>query len=157
MDNGILQSISTRREALHDHYNLPAGAQAKVDGLFRRMEELGATCRDQAEFETKLTASPLNDEYMALFTEFAPYVKTPDNVPTNEEYVGNVAKGHAKSIAENRLENSVKGAIVNALPNEITDWKTYGIYNIPIIGDIVSAFNKVHFIKRVFRKTKNHG
>lgn len=154
MDNTIHSSIQTRRDALYEHYDLPPEARRKAEALFGRMEEFGKRCRDRAEFEEKFATQTLNREYNNLFVEFTAYVRTPDNVPTPEEQAAQMAADHARSVARQQATSSAKGALMNALPREVTDWRTYGIYNIPILGQIASAFNQLNILQRLFGNRK---
>jgi len=111
----ILNSIQSRRDALFKYYNLPCDAENKANYLFDRMEQFGYECKDQADFETRLISSPLNEEYKNLFIEFAPFVKKPDNVPTMQEHLKNAVKGAAVSAVEHQAKSGIKSWIVNKL------------------------------------------
>ena len=153
MNTSIQNSIQSRREALLEHYNLPKEAQEKTDNLFERITAFGQECEDQADFETKFLSSPLNNEYVNLFSEFASYVKLPEGTPTVEQQQKQNAKDHAQSVAKHQIERGIKGAIVRRLPKPLYDWYIYGIYNIPILGRLVSAKNTADSLGR--RKKRN--
>ena len=152
MDKGIEQSISSRREALYTHYNLPEEAQQKAEALFERMKQFGQQCRDQADFEEKFTSLTLNREYNNLFVEFTAYVKMPEGTTApGEQLKQNMASG-ARSAVTHQIEMAAKGAIVKAMPDEMHRRYTRGIYDIPVLGDIASAFNRLDIVRRLFGK-----
>ncbi|MDH6356999.1 hypothetical protein [Parabacteroides sp. PF5-9] len=152
MDIGILNSISSRREALCAHYNLPEDAERKVAELFARIERFGQTCCDQADFEKQFLISELNQIYTNFFTEFAPYVKTPEGTITVEEQQQQAANELAESVVKSQAKRTVKSAFVQMLPRPLYDWYIYGIYNIPILGRILGAKNNIEQIKRLKKK-----
>ena len=69
MDEYIRNSINARKASITDYYTIPDDVKGEVDGVFARMEELGEEASDVAEFEQKLAASPVNEEYMGLFAK----------------------------------------------------------------------------------------
>ena len=42
-----------------------------MDALFEKIYEFGKTCKDGMDFETKFASSPLNQEYINMFTKVA--------------------------------------------------------------------------------------
>lgn len=149
MNEGILNSINSRREALYAYYNLPKGARQKAEDVFARLEQFGQTCLDQADFEKQLPKLKLNEDYNNLFAEFAPYVKIPEGTMTVEEQQQNAAKELGESVVKSQAKRTVKSAFVRMLPKPLYDWYIYGIYNIPILGRIVGAKNNLEQIKRM--------
>ena len=72
MDKNIEQSIKARRDVVFTTYDIKdEKILKKIDELFGKINDLGKKCKDVSEFETKFAASPLNQEYMDLFTEIA--------------------------------------------------------------------------------------
>lgn len=138
---------------MFDYYNLPSEAEAKAEELFHRMAALAETCNNRADFETKLASSPLNDEYNALFSEFAPYVKPSEGTPTKESQAKQMAAGQARSVAKSQARNRLKGAFINLLPDSVSRWFIYGIHNIPVISKIITARNTAEMISK--RKDKH--
>ncbi len=68
----IKTAIDSRKSAFFSAYYIKDKAiLKKIDDLFARIEEFGKTCSDYTDFEAKFAASPLNQEYIALFTEVA--------------------------------------------------------------------------------------
>jgi plasmid stabilization system protein ParE len=157
MDNTTKQSIEARREALYGYYDLPPGARARAEAVFARMEALGAD-KDPAAFEAALAASPVAAEYNALFTEFASHVRMPDGGTVEqavEENTRRNAREGAQSVARHAVEQEIRSAVYGAMPDELRRWKFGGaIYSVPILGDILTAMNRAHSVKRLFGKTK---
>ncbi len=154
MDAGIMQSIDARRGALYNHFDLPDDARVRAEELFGRMEELGRGCADRAAFETAFIGSPLEAEYNALFADFARYVILPEGVPTVEEHRREVAASQARSVVRGQAERAVKSAVVRAMPDWLHDLRTYGVYNIPVIGRLFSAMNTANVLGRLFGRRK---
>ena len=71
MDKLIKQSIDARKNAFAASYEIDAEAQKKIGVLFVEIEKMGEKCKDVGEFETNFSKSPLNQQYLDLFTEIA--------------------------------------------------------------------------------------
>ena len=68
----INTAIKGRKDAFFAAYDIKDEKTLKsIDDLFARIEEFGKTCSDYADFEAKFAASPLNQEYIGLFTKVA--------------------------------------------------------------------------------------
>ena len=68
----INSAIKGRKDAFFAAYDITDQNVIKeIDELFSRIEEFGKTCSDYTDFETKFATSPLNQEYIALFTKVA--------------------------------------------------------------------------------------
>ena len=73
MDSIVKQSIDGRKMAFSSAYELTDVYKKKIDELFKKIEELGETCKDAMDFETKFMASPLNQEYTNFISNFDDY------------------------------------------------------------------------------------
>ena len=71
MDASIKNSIDARKSSFSMSYELTDEVQKDIDELFSRIEEFGRTCKDAMDFETKFASSPLNQEYIDMFTKVA--------------------------------------------------------------------------------------
>ncbi|MBR6965400.1 hypothetical protein IKH83_03770 [Candidatus Saccharibacteria bacterium] len=68
----IKTAIEGRKSAFFSAYDITdKDIKAKIDDLFARITEFGKTCKDYTDFETQFATSPLNQEYISLFTEVA--------------------------------------------------------------------------------------
>lgn len=85
MDETVKNSITSRYAAIEMAYELNDKAGKELDALFEKINELGKTCKDVMDFETKFASSPLNQEYIDMFTKIsqsctAKEIKHADNV-----------------------------------------------------------------------------
>lgn len=151
MDDQIKLSIDGRRAAFANAYELTPEAESKVANLFKDIEALGKSCKDSADFEAKLAASPLNQQYINLFTEIAQTCKskltdTPDPVLPPEQTAGDIAADLAKTEAELAIDGTVqhfRGRAYRAAYDKARD--------VPGVGDAISVRNKIDLLKR-FKK-----
>ena len=153
MDEIVKASIDGRKTAVLNAYDLDADEKKKLDALFVKIEKLGLDCKDSADFEMKFAASPLNAEYMQLFTDLATSkqskVKPVGDVQVEEVDMGKVAADTAKDAALSEVEyaaQSVKGRAARKAMSEIRD-------KVPLADDVVGVKNKIDFFSR-FKKPK---
>lgn len=92
MDESIKNSIKARYDAFEISYVLTSDMKKEIDDLFDQIEEFGKTCKDAMDFETKFSSSPLNQEYVNMFTKVAKKCKV-KGLDTNDE-------SKAKRVAE---------------------------------------------------------
>lgn len=148
--------IAVRRSALYDYFNLPEKNKAEAEALFDKMRALTAECTDQGEFETRLAQSPLNKEYTDLFTKNSRHVKTGVGMGGKKGLyaglAGSMAANSAVNIGKQQLRNRARGWLINALPDEVSDWLIYKWYNIPVLGEIKTFFNFKDTLRRWFGK-----
>ena len=88
MEEYTKQSIDARYNSFFSAYYIEdESIKNKIEDLFVRIRELGETAKDNGDFETKLASSPLNNEYIELFTEVATKCKPKEQVsaPTYNE------------------------------------------------------------------------
>jgi len=97
MDNYIRQSIDARKNAFSASFEISAKMQEKINSLFVEIEKLGEKCKDVGEFETEFSKSPLNQQYMDLFTEIA-----------SETTVRTAANSAMKGAAENAARQALR-------------------------------------------------
>lgn len=140
--------IEVRKSSLYDYFELPPNAKEEAEQVFDGMRKLAEECKDQAEFEQRLAASPLTKQYNDLFTKFAKYVKMPEGVPTQSDVAKTIVADTAKSSAKSIVTNKAKGAIINALPDEVSNWFIYRWHNIPILSEIRTFFNIKHWFSK---------
>lgn len=68
----IETAIKSRKDAFFAAYDIKDESLLKeIEDLFDRISEFGKTCSDYMDFETKFATSPLNQEYINLFTKAA--------------------------------------------------------------------------------------
>ena len=72
MKDLVKNSIEARKNAFFASYDIKnKDILNKIEDLFNRINELGEKCNDITEFESEFANSPLNQEYINLFTEIA--------------------------------------------------------------------------------------
>lgn len=149
MDSVVKQCIDGRKQAFSSCYELTDVYKKKVDELFKRIEELGNTCTDSMDFETKFAASPLNTEYTNLFTEVSsnckyilpPPVDNPDVKSDKEQMVDEVL-ADARYIAREASMPARRKAR-EAFDSKMRDTP---------LGKIEQASNTAWVVKRLFGK-----
>ena len=148
MEASVKMSIDGRKNAIFNAYEVPANIQPKIDELFTKMEELGKSCKDSAEFESKLANSPLNAEYTQIFTDLAmggakcKFGPAPGEIEEVDQ--AEVARDLAKDYAEMEVEGAVqhvRGRAYRAAESKVRD--------IPVIGDAIDAKRKFDFFKTI--------
>ena len=152
MDDIIKMSIDSRKQAIFNMYNVTDNNLInKIDDLFNRMYDLGNSCSDSMDFETKLAASPLNQEYINLFTELSTKcsMKTIDTGDTSD------IKSEEEILKED-VTSDAKEAILDVtrparrkVNQEVYDKAR----DIPGVGDVLSVKQHVDFFSR-FKKKK---
>lgn len=149
--------IAVRRNSLYDYFNLSEKNKAEAEAVFDKMRALAAECPDQSAFETKLMQSPVNQEYIDLFTKNSRHVKMGAGIGGGKgsffgSLAGNVVGNSAMNIGKQQLRNRARGFLVNALPDELSDFFIYRWYNIPVLREIKSFFNMKDTLRRWFGK-----
>lgn len=146
--------IAVRRNALYDYFNLPEKSKAEAEAVFDKMRALAAECPDQGVFETRLVQSPVNQEYIDLFTKNSRHVKMGAGMGGKKGLfagvAGSMAANSAVNIGKQQLRNRARGWLINALPDELSDWLIYKWYNVPVLGEIKSFFNLKYTLRRWF-------
>ncbi len=149
MDSIVKQSIEGRKMAFSSCYELTDVFKKKIDELFKKINELGETCKDAMDFETKFAASPLNSEYTNLFTEVSqnckyilpPPVDNPD-VKSDKEYIKDEVLSDVKYMAKD-LTMPARRKAREALDSKLRDTP---------LGKIEQARNTASLFGRLFKK-----
>ncbi len=94
MDETIKNSIKGRYDAFNATYELTDKMRNEVDELFDRIYDFGSKCSDVMDFETKFASSPLNQEYIDMFTKVSQNCK-PKEIIHAENNVETKSKGQA--------------------------------------------------------------
>ena len=137
MDSVVKASIDGRKTAFFSAYDIKDDNLIKeIDELFNRIYEFGEDCKDSMQFETTFATSPLNTEYINLFTKVAqscpPIVReeTPVNVKSDEEYL----KEELESEARYQMREATLPA--RRIAREAA---THAARRTPIVGDLMQA------------------
>lgn len=140
MDNIIKQSIEGRKNAIFNSYEVSDQVMIdKIDDLFNRINDFGEKYNDVGTFESEFANSPLNNEYINIFTELA------------MKGVSNSMPSVGEMVAD-RVGTEIKNSV---LPSRAVraDRRDQAIRNIPIVGDIVDVGQKIDLLNK-FRKDK---
>lgn len=151
MDESIKISIDARKNAiLGGAYEIDDATKKEVEALFVEIEKLGKESKDSGDFEAKFAASPLNQQYMDMFTKIA----------TNSASSA-ATKDIAQQMVAGAAESAVRNAIGNAVPTTraAANQKVYdAARDIPVVGDAIDIGQKASYIKhlgKVFGKKKD--
>ena len=152
MDSIVKQSIDSRKQAVLSSYKIEDNKIInKIDDLFKRIYEFGEKCSDSTDFETKFASSPLNQEYIHLYTELAttctPITYESDNsdVQSTKDYVLDDVKSEARMLAED-LSMPARHAARTEFDDRVRD--------IPVVGDAIQAKQTFDLFKK-FKRNKN--
>ena len=152
MDQNVKTSIDARKNAITSTYALDGELKTKFDELFKKIEELGKTAKDSADFEAKFASSPLNQEYMDLFTEIAT-----KNTATGLKGVANASgKSMGEMVAEGVMDQAGSRLKQAVMPTraQINQAAYDKVRDIPGVGDAMTIKQHVDFFSR-FRKKKD--
>ena len=154
MDDLIKNSIQSRKDSIFTVYEVTDKKLLKeIDDLFKKMEDLGKTCSDAADFETILASSSLNQEYINLFTKISQsskyILKANDTEPSHVKSTGEEI---AEDIAD-EARYQMKEATLPArrLAREQAERQ---LRNTPIIGDIMHVKQHLDLFGGLRRKKK---
>ena len=151
MNDQIKLSIDGRRTAFANSYELTPEAEAKITDLFKEIEALGKSCKDSADFEAKLAASPLNQKYISLFTELAQTCKSKLAPVSNTDTEPQPTKGEvAADLLKNDLEMAADGTVQHFRGRAYRTAHDKA-RDIPVVGDTIDLKNKIDFFSR-FKK-----
>lgn len=140
MNDQVKASIDARKNAF-DSFELTDERKAEIDKLFAEIEKLGKDCKDAGEFENKFAASPLNQQYMDMFTKIS-------------------MDGMAGQAAKNAAEGALRSAIGAKVPTTraAMHQKAYdAARDIPVVGDAIDLGQKASYVKHLgglFKKKK---
>ena len=152
MNELIKASIDGRKQAFFNAYEINSPEiQGKIEDLFLRIEELGSQCVDNMDFEVKLASSPLNQEYIDLFTTIATTCPAknissePNEVKSDAEYLADEVASDVKYVADD---------LTMPMRRQAREKAESEARNMPVIGDIMTA--KQHYdLFSKFKKKKD--
>ena len=150
MNEMVKMSIDGRRNAFFSAYEINDDSiTEEINDLFARIEEFGCTCKDATEFETAFATSPLNTEYINLFTKVAQtckpivYESEPQEVKSDEE----ILKEELESEAKYRMKEATLPA--RRVAREAV---TQAARSTPVVGDLMQAKQTFDLFSKFRRK-----
>ncbi len=148
MDEIVKTSIKGRYDSFFNAYEIKDSKLKKeIDDLFKEINALGETVQNSAEFETKFQSSPLNTEYINLFTKIAKsckpivYENTNEVKEKNHPILDEIAS-NAKYIADD-ITMPARRKAREEFDNKMRDTP---------LGKIEQANNMRYLFKRFFKK-----
>ena len=136
MDDLIKNSIESRIDCIYNSYEVEdENIKDEIIDIKNRLYELGRTCNDVGEFETKLAGSSLNQEYIDLFTELAMNCKVKGSEEEDEDNI-------LDEIGDD-ISRHVRRRVKQDAYDKVRD--------VPVVGEVLTAKQHFDFFKR-FRK-----
>jgi len=157
MDEYVKQSIDARKNAIFVAYKVDDAMNKKIETLFSEIEKLGKEAKDAMDFEAKFAASPLNQQYLDLFTEVATN-SAPANAPevTKPKVGKTIAGGVAAGVAESALDDITRRVVPT---RAAVHQKAYdAARDIPGVGEALDISQKAGYamhLGKLFRKKDN--
>ncbi len=154
MDEQIKTSIMGRKNGIFSVYDVKDKKLLKeIDDLFDKMMDLGKSCTDVMDFETKLASSPLNQAYIDLFTKISQssnYIlkennEEPQNTKSDAQYLAEEAADEARY----RMKEATLPA--RRIAREAAEKK---LRSTPVIGDIMHVKQHLDLFGGFRRKKK---
>ena len=149
MDDNIKNSIESRKNAILNMYEILD--ESKINSLFEKIIEFGKECNDAMDFETKFATSPLNSEYISLFTELA-QICTMKNQEVPIDY------GSSPKELEPSDLDIIKDEVIEELTSDARGEARKEIrskmFSVPVVGDIMQGMQTASLFNK-FKKKKN--
>ena len=150
MDQNVKTSIDAHKNAITSTYTLEGELKTKFDELFKKIEALGKTAKDSADFEAKFASSPLNQAYMDLFTEIAT-----KNTATGLKGVESASgKSMGEMVAEGVMDQAgsrIKQAVIPTRA-QVHQAAFDKARDIPGVGEAMAIKQHVDFFSRFKKK-----
>jgi len=152
MDEYVKNSIDSRKNALFATYDVTdKGIFDKIEKLFVEITKMGEESKDAMDFEAKFAASPLNQQYLDLFTEVATKCQPKTAAPAVDttEIEKEIKKGVAAGVAESAADDVLRRVVPT---RAAVHQKAYdAARDIPGVGDAMTVKQHLDFFGR-FRK-----
>lgn len=152
MNDMVKNTIDARKNAFYSAYNIvDESLKNKIEELFTRIYESGESCQDAMDFETKFASSPLNQEYINLFTEVASNSEPIQYTGHNQVEAKSTSQQVLDEVKSN-IDYAIKDATLPA--RRAARQAAYDTArDIPVVGEIMTAKQHIDFFAR-FRKKK---
>ena len=147
MNDLVKTNIEARKTAILNSYEIKEQAMIdKIDELFNKINEFGENCIDSSDFETKFASSPLNQEYINIFTEVVTNCKQKEltvdddtSIKTDEEYILEDVASEIKYQAESATQPLRRKAT-----QEVFDKAR----DIPVVGEVLNVKQHIDFFSK---------
>jgi hypothetical protein len=160
MDEYVKNSIDSRKNALFATYDVKdAEILKKIDALFIEIDKLGKESKDAMDFEAKFAASPLNQQYLDLFTEVATKCSPKVAAPSADAAAATAAaeQQFKEGLIQGTAEGLANDAIHRVVPTRAAvHQKAYdAARDIPGVGEALSIKQHADFFGRFRKKNDN--
>ena len=155
VDAYVKQSIEARKNAFSASFEVSAEMQKKINDLFVEIEKFGEKCKDVGEFEAEFVKSPLNQQYMDLFTEVATgsVAKmtasgvSDSGVSVSKTSKGGIGKMVAGGVAAGIAESAAEQSLNEVVPTRAAvHQKAYDeVRKVPVLGDAIDIGQKASY------------
>lgn len=153
MDSSIQMSIDARKNAFFNAYEITdQNILNKIEDLFNKINELGKESSNISDFETNFASSPLNQEYINLFTEVAMNSKPKDL--TSHDYV---EEKSTTDIVLDEVSSDLSYALddmTHPMRREANQKAMDALRDAPVIGDILYAKQNIDMVNKITGKNK---
>ena len=134
MNEMVKNSIDARKNAIYNTYEVTNDKLKKeIDELFDKIYEYGKDMKDQTEFESKFPTSPLNQEYIDMFTKVAQSSPMVQDLKNQNNVASDVA-----NMALDEVEMGVD-SLTHPMRHKAYQAANDKIRSIPIVGDILTV------------------
>ena len=154
MNEYVFMSIDARRKGFYGAYEInDPEFRARIDDMFRQMEQLGETCADGMAFETALAASPINAVYYDLCAQAAGRFPARAADMSMPEYdVKGMVRDEAADLGGNIVDDLTQPARSQAYQQS----ESY-MRSVPVVGDAMQAVQTAGLFGKLFRRGKKDG
>lgn len=140
----VQYSIDARKNAILNTYEITNDKIKKeIDELFDKISEFADDIKTQEEFESKFSTSPLNQEYIDMFTKVATSSPMVQDIKNQNNMASVVA-----DMAKDDLEMAVESTSMPA--RRAARQAAYDVArDLPVVGDIMYAKQNIDLVKSV--------
>lgn len=134
MNEMVKNSIDARKNAIYNTYEVTNDKLKKeIDELFDKIYEYGKDMKGQTEFESKFPTSPLNQEFIDMFTKVAQSSPMVQDLKNQNNVASDVA-----NMALDEVEMGVD-SLTHPMRHKAYQAANDKIRNLPIVGDILTV------------------
>ena len=150
MTDLVKNSIDSRKNAIYNAYIInDSNLKKEIDDLFKKIDNFGNGYNDIMDFENNFAGSPLNQEYIELFTKIAQNCKPIINESNSISEESNNLNKEISSDIDMAIDDLTRPA--RRIAREETEKK---LRNTPIIGNIMNVKQHLDLFGGFRRKKK---
>ena len=145
IDKYVRQTIDARKNAFSASFKISAEMQKEIENLFSEIEELGKRCKDVSEFEAEFAKSPLNQQYLDMFTKVATNSQPISQPEVPKDKIGKIVATNAAGAVASNIAYQAKSAV---LPTRASiNQKVYDKvrHDAPVVGSVLNVEQKLSY------------